>query len=68
MVFGYYFYKSVITHLEERTSYPEKIEELLGSVVSAKRPKATSDTTSHDYTISIFHSRVVFLMLILLLK
>lgn len=39
MVFGYYFYKSVITHLEERTSYPEKSRNCLGLLFRLKGQK-----------------------------
>jgi hypothetical protein len=47
--------------LEQTAPRAKEIEELLWFVVSAEWPKATTNTSSHDYTIIVlFHVIIIF--------
>ena len=56
MFFRDYLDITIIGHLEQRTSIPEKVQELLGETFPTEGPEPATDSTTHDNAIGIFHA------------
>ena len=53
--------KSVYRHLQQTAPCTKEVKELLWFVVSAERPKAATDTSSHNYTIIVLFHVIIIL-------